>query len=132
MKISSALGVLLIATTCSSVHAADTRTLRLSVAPGELHVALNAFSQQAGREIIFRMDEVDSIRSGGVRGSLPVEDALTALLLDTGFTYIIDSSGAIAIIKTAADKSPRPLTASLQMQADVLRKVLAAAVHSKR
>lgn len=70
-----------------------------AVPAGSLKDALDAFSRQSGRQILYRVDDIRGIRSPGVHGRMMAEAALQSLLRGTGFAHRADSSGAIAIIR---------------------------------
>ena len=71
---------------------------------GSLKSALDAYARQTGRQVIYRADEVRSVRSPGARGAISADAALNALLAGTGFSVKADSSGALAIIKSGNDR----------------------------
>ncbi|SEH14013.1 Outer membrane receptor for ferrienterochelin and colicins [Sphingopyxis sp. YR583] len=77
---------------------AQAQTRAYNIAAGSLKSALDAYGRQSGRQIIYKADDIRGARSAGVRGSLSAEAALAALLRGTGFSYRIDTSGAIAIV----------------------------------
>lgn len=88
-------------TTCIVALAtpAAAQTRQFNIPAGSLRSALDAFARQSGRQVIYRGDEVRSARSPGVRGARTAEEALDALLVDTGFTARKDASGAFAVAK---------------------------------
>lgn len=95
------LAAALVTTTCvvalATPAAAQTRDYK--VPAGTLRSALDAFARQSGRQVIYRGDEVRSARSPGVRGARTAENALEALLANTGFAAKRDASGAFAVAK---------------------------------
>ena len=95
-KLASALacGVCIVA--MATPASAQTRTYNIPA--GSLKSALDSYGRQSGRPVIYKADDMRSARTRGVRGSLSADNALKALLDDSGFTYRIDSSGAVAII----------------------------------
>lgn len=70
------------------------------ISAGDLKQALDQFARQSGREIIYKVDDIGGVRSPGVRALVAPEDALDQILSGTGFSSRVDSSGAIAIVKT--------------------------------
>ena len=84
----------------ASAAVAQTRTF--NVPAGDLKAALDAFGAQSGIQLIFRPTDVRGVRSPGVSGTLPSDDALSRLLVGTGFRIERDPSGAIAIMRRSA------------------------------
>lgn len=78
------------------------REQNFSIESGDLKSALDAFSQQSGRAVLYRSDDVHGARSRGFRGTAAPEAALRVLLGGTGFTARFDTSGAIAIVRPAS------------------------------
>lgn len=66
---------------------------------GNLKHALELYSKQTSAQLMYRADEVASIRSPGVQGVMTQAAALAALLAGTNFESYQDSSGAIAIVR---------------------------------
>jgi len=95
------LAAALATTTClvaiASPAAAQTR--EFNIPAGSLRAALDAFARQAGRQVIYRGDQVRSAQSPGVRGAHTADEALDAILAGTGFKAQKDSSGAFAVAK---------------------------------
>ncbi|PHR19460.1 MAG: hypothetical protein COA41_07210 [Sphingopyxis sp.] len=88
------------------------QTQQFNIPAGSLKSALDAYTKQTGRQIIYKIDEVRSARSPGVQGAKTADAALAAILEETGFQVNKDRSGAIAIVKvntsTNAAPNPRP------------------------
>jgi outer membrane receptor protein involved in Fe transport len=72
------------------------------IPPGRLRDALELFARQSGAEVLYRIDEVRRVTTAGVRGRHSGDDALRALLRNTGFSFRKDTSGAIAIVRSGA------------------------------
>ncbi len=68
---------------------------------GDLAAALEAYTQQAGVEIIYSGDAVRGRRSPGAKGNLTQIAALTEVLRGTGFTAQTTPSNAIGIVPEA-------------------------------
>lgn len=66
---------------------------------GSLRSALDMFGRQSGKPIIYKVDEVQRLRSRGFRGRATPQEVLDAILARTGFVARIDGSGAVAIVK---------------------------------
>ena len=101
MKRANPFRVLLTGTVCAFVlaGAAAAQTRSFNVPAGELQPALDAYIQQAGVQLIYRVEDVRGLRTKGVRGEADVAAALSRLLADTGLTIQQDSSGAYAIVR---------------------------------
>jgi len=66
---------------------------------GDLKAALDAYMKQSGATLMYADDEMKGVRTNGVKGALPPDDALMKVLSGTGFTIRHDAS-AIAIVRT--------------------------------
>lgn len=77
---------------------AAAQTREYNIPAGSLKAALDAYSRQSGRQVVYRADEVRSARSPGVRGSHSTDAALAALLAGSGFTTRVDGK-LVAIVK---------------------------------
>lgn len=62
-------------------------SVRFDIAPQSLETALLEFSRQAGIQVFGPAQGVSGKRTTGIHGELIVEDALKALLKDSGLTY---------------------------------------------
>jgi len=72
---------------------------------GSLKSALDAYSRQSGRPIIYRGEQVSGIRSRGYRGRARADEALNNLLAGTGFIAHGGGAGSVAIVR-AVDNQP--------------------------
>ncbi len=75
------------------------QTQEYNIPAGSLKAALDTYAKQTGRQVIYKMDDVQPIRSPGVKGTKTADAALKAILAGTGFQANKDRSGAIAIVK---------------------------------
>ena len=90
--------------------AAHAQTHDLNIPGGDLKAALDAYVLQSGIQIIYNADEVRGQRSNGVSGRLSDEQALNALLKDTGLYVKRDGSSAAIIFRgTMFDLPAQPL-----------------------
>ena len=107
-------------TTCivAMVTPAVAQTQEYNISAGSLKDALDTYVRQSGRQVVYRADEVRSIRSPGARGALSAEAALKALLTGTGFTTKVDGK-LIAIVK--AGNAASVSSASSSSRADAVR-----------
>ncbi|WP_197714450.1 TonB-dependent receptor [Altererythrobacter sp. B11] len=74
-----------------------------NIPAGSLRSALDAFGRQSGKPIIYKVDEIQGLRSRGFRGTATPQAVLDAILAGTVFTARIDRSGAVAIVKAGND-----------------------------
>jgi iron complex outermembrane receptor protein len=81
---------------------AQTPARVFDIPAGPLAAALDRFSRQSGKPVLYRSAEVETVRSDGARGSLSPDAALGAVLSGTGFEARRDRSGAVAIVRSAA------------------------------
>jgi outer membrane receptor protein involved in Fe transport len=79
-----------------------------NIQPGTLKAALDNWARQSGRQVIYRVHEVDAVRSPGAKAAPSAEAALQSILKGTGFSAKIDPSGAIAIFQSGAATSTEP------------------------
>lgn len=94
--------------------AAQTREYRIPA--GSLKVALDAYVQQSGRQVVYRADQVRSARSPGARGPLSADAALASLLAGSGFTTQVDGN-LVAIVKAGNGQNADESIASLRKSA---------------
>ena len=70
---------------------------RFVIAAGPLPAALNSWSRQTGRSIVFRSEDVAAKTARAVNGRMTGMAALAQLLEGTGFVAITGASGAVAL-----------------------------------
>ena len=78
------------------------RVRTYSIAPGSMRAALDAWARQSGTPVLYRSEEVDALRSRGVRGKLDAVAALRAVVGGSGLILHRDRSGAIAVTQSSA------------------------------
>ena len=78
------------------------RVRTYSIAPGSMRAALDAWARQSGTPVLYRSEEVDALRSRGVRGKLDAVAALRAVVGGSGLILHRDRSGAIAVTRMPA------------------------------
>ncbi len=88
-----------VAVMCASP--AHAQTLDFRVPGGDLKSALVAYVEQSGVQLVYREDDVRGLTTAGVRGTLPIEEALNRVLAGTPLVVQRDRSGAIAIGRPA-------------------------------
>lgn len=83
-----------------------------NVEAGSMKSALDAWSRQTGRHIIYRSEEVQGLRSLGVRGRMDESAALRAILGSSGLVVHNDPSGAVAVSRARARARDESATAA--------------------
>lgn len=89
----------------------------VDVPAGDLATAIETLRKQTGSQILFRADQLKGLRTQGVRGTLPAEEALERLLEGSGFRTQRDPSGAILITAPKQQQQPEPEARSRQAPA---------------
>ncbi len=92
-------------------------TVKFDVPAGEAGVTLKQFARQAGREIMFPAQSVDTVRTNAVQGEYTVKEGLGRLLAETPLHAIEDTkTGALVVqrlddpnVARAATGSRRPV-----------------------
>ncbi len=71
----------------------------IDIPAGELSTALDAYSAETGIHLLYADDTVRGLRSGGVRGNIVADVALTRLLSGTGLVIHRHGSGEVTIVR---------------------------------
>ncbi len=97
----------LAASTCMAAVAtpAYAQQREFNIPAGSLQSALDAYGRQSNRPIIYKTEEVRGIRSPGYRGTGSTDQALNAILANTGFVVRPGESGSVAIIRSGGGQS---------------------------
>src|ERR1700730_4598557 len=104
---------ILAATVCVVAMAApQIQNQHFQIAAGDLGEVLDAYIHQSGRQLIYRVDDLRGVHSPGVAGEMSADEALAALLSGTGYWSVTDSSGAVAIVRSASPLSEIVVTAT--------------------
>lgn len=86
--------------------AAEDAKKTYDIPAGDAAAALKQFSALSGRETLFAAEAVRGVKTPAVRGELTVQEAIDALLADTGLIATADEkSGAIAVRREIAEES---------------------------
>lgn len=98
---------------CGLVIAASAaaQTSTFDIPEGDLKIALEAYARQSGVRLVYLSEDVRDRRTSGARGDMSQDAALNRLLAGTGLTVKRDQSGALAIVREAAN-APAPSTRS--------------------
>lgn len=99
--------VLIGALLLTASFAAEETKKSYDIPAGDAAAALKHFSATSGRETLFAAEAVRGVKTPAVSGELTVQEALDALLADTGLSATVDEkSGAIAI-RRETDVEPK-------------------------
>lgn len=88
----------------ASAAAAQAPATSFAIARGDLKAALDAYVRQSGVQLIYRIEDVRGVRSGGAHGRLTRDQALAQILAGTPFTVRRDISGAVAVVRDPGPK----------------------------
>lgn len=107
MKKVSFLRHMLTGSACALIlaGAAAAQTRNFNVPSGELKGALDAYARQAGVQLVYKTEDVRGVSTRGVHDAVDAETALRRLLEGTGLTVQRDSSGALAIVRQASQRT---------------------------
>lgn len=98
--------VLIGALLLTASFAAEESKKSYDIPAGDAAAALKQFSATSGRETLFAAEVVRGVKTPAVRGELSVQEALDALLTDTGLVATVDEkSGAIAVRRETTEES---------------------------
>jgi outer membrane receptor protein involved in Fe transport len=99
------LKAILIATACIAPFAAQAASI--DIPASDLETALNNYMAQTGVPLVLSATAASQVHTQGVRGNLPVDEALSRLLAGTGFSARHDS-GVVTIIRDRASSLEAP------------------------
>jgi iron complex outermembrane receptor protein len=102
------LGALCALTFCTTLQA---QTLAIDIPAGELKIALDQYALQTGVQLLYRADDVQSLRSSGVRGRVPPTEALDTLLAGTGLSVRRDGN-AVLVFRAAPSTGAQSTTST--------------------
>ncbi|MET4897857.1 TonB-dependent receptor [Sphingomonadaceae bacterium jetA1] len=89
------------------VRADGVRTVRFDIPAGTLAAALNEVGRQSGVRVAFPYDRASAHRVAALKGVMTAEQAVRALIVDSGLTISVAGSDHILLAATA----PRPASA---------------------
>ena len=115
MKNLSVFKAMLTATVFAAVPISAVFADEFNIPAGDLGKALNAYAVQTGTMLIVSSDEIRNVHTGGLKGEVSVNDALTRLLKGTGFTTRRAPSGAIGIVRGPSSSDAASDDLSLQI-----------------
>jgi outer membrane receptor protein involved in Fe transport len=94
-------------------HAAEPARQRsaFQIAPQSLADALIVFSEQSGLQLVAVGDLTQAPPTSGVRGTLPNEVALRALLARSGYAYVFQTNGVVTVAPAVPAEATSPAVA---------------------
>lgn len=95
-----------------ALHAADDSKRSFDISAGDASVALKAFIEQSGREIMYPVATVEGVRTNGVKGQFSPKDALDRMLSGTVLEARLTRSGVLSIVRTSDPNDPGAIPAS--------------------
>lgn len=100
--------LLAIFTAASTMAAAQDRTHRFDIGEQPLATALLQFSEQSDTLLVMQAELIGDRPAPGVKGDMPVAEALDRLLRDSGLEYSVGDDGGVTIVKAAQTEESRP------------------------
>ncbi|MGE5565846.1 MAG: TonB-dependent receptor domain-containing protein [Parcubacteria group bacterium] len=85
--------------------AAYAQNRNFDVPAGDLQAALDTYAQQAGIQLLYKVDLVKGVPTRGAHGDLSSDQALAMLLSGTGLQVRHHASGAVAIVDSSDPQS---------------------------
>src|SRR6185312_425691 len=114
----SRLKLLMIALmTGASLIAITAKAENFDIPGGDLAAALTSYTKQTGVDLMISGNDVKGVHSAGVRGNLTADDALSRILVGTGFRMKRAASGGLAIVKAASSSASDGLSFQLAQAA---------------
>src|SRR5438309_561716 len=93
----SALAAFACAISLSAYAMADAAKRAINIPSGDLAAALELLAKQASADIVYRPDQVQGLKTRGVKGELSPGEAAAKLLQGTPLSVSTDSTGAMLI-----------------------------------
>ena len=90
---------LLLGTVAFSVLGFGAQGTQFNIPRGDLTAALSAYSSQSGVHLMVSNAAIKGIRTNGVQGELPPDQALARILSGTGFVPSSDTAGGVVIVR---------------------------------
>ena len=106
--------VLLLSLACSAALTAQAQaSTPINIPAGDLVPALDSLARQSGAQFVYRADQLQGLRTSGVKGAKSPQDAVDRLLQGSAFVAQRDASGAMVIVKRPAPAKPKPRLVSM-------------------
>ena len=95
---------------CAALLAGAAQAEEFNIPAGDLKVALDTYARQSGVALLFSSQTIRGVRTGGVKGNLPANDALAKILAGTGLSAYRDPDGSIGIGRQSSGNETAPVT----------------------
>ena len=95
---------------CAALLAGAAQAAEFNVPAGDLKVALDTYARQSGVALLFSTQTIRGVRTDGVKGNLPANDALAKILAGTGLSAYRDPDGSIGIGRQNSNTEGTPVT----------------------
>ncbi|MES2902430.1 MAG: TonB-dependent receptor [Pseudomonadota bacterium] len=82
---------------------AQTAPRQFDIPAGELKTAIDAYAQQSGIQLVYKVEEVRGLSAGAVKGAMAPEAALALLLKGTSLQIKRDQSDAVVIFRSKSE-----------------------------
>lgn len=112
----------LIFTLTLTLHAADAARRPFSIPAGDAAKTLETFSEQAGTQIVFLVEQVKGVKTNAVQGDLTPKEAIDRMLAGTGLVATQDDrNDAIAVKKADSQNAERAAPDEADARPDQVR-----------
>ncbi|HTO40795.1 MAG TPA: TonB-dependent receptor, partial [Rhizomicrobium sp.] len=105
---------LLMGGACAVCFIAPATAENFNIPGGDLENALNTYVTQTGVHLIVSQDAIKGVRSRGVKGDFPADQALSRILSGSGFT-IQNESGVLAVVRSSQSSSAADTLQPMQL-----------------
>jgi iron complex outermembrane receptor protein len=103
-RLSKCAAALLLAFSINAV--AQTTPRNFDIPAGELQAAIDAYAQQSGVQLVYKVDELRGLSAVAVKGAMSPDDALARLLQGTSLRIMRDPSNAVVIFRPKSESQP--------------------------
>ncbi len=86
-----------------------------NIPDGDLKSALDSYTRQAGVTLVYSRDAVKGVHSGGAKGNLSSDAALSRILNGTGFAVHHNSDSALTIVRDQSSDNLETVPSTLQL-----------------
>ncbi|HEY5239084.1 MAG TPA: TonB-dependent receptor [Rhizomicrobium sp.] len=80
------------------------RAENFNIPRGDLKAALDRYSSETGKPLLYVNNAIQGVQTAGVRGNVNADEALLKILTGTGFVIHRDASGVIAIVRNSLSR----------------------------
>lgn len=97
--------------------AAQAQTRDISIGAGDLKTALDAWSTQAGVQVLYSSADIEGVQTKGARGTLSADEALKQLLANSDLQVRHDGANAVVIFRGAKPAAVAAINTAAQPEA---------------